>query len=150
MQLNFPEYPIALKNIDSKKHIFGLVRRKYLLWTPEEWVRQHILHFLIKERGYPKSFLAVEKGLKVNSLARRTDIVAYNNHGKPILIVECKAPRVKITQEVFNQISAYNIPLKVNYLFISNGLEHYCCQIDFEVNNYTFIADLPHYEDISI
>ena len=150
MVLNFPEYPILTKNIHSQKYIFGFVRKKYLLWTPEEWVRQHILHFLVKERGYPKSFLAVEKGLKVNDLARRTDIVAYNKKGIPILIVECKAPKVKITQEVFNQISAYNIPLKVNYLFISNGLEHYCCQIDFEANNYTFIADLPHYSEISI
>ena len=149
MELNFPAYPIPLKKVGNKNYVFGFVRRKYFLCTPEEWVRQHVLQFLVKDRDYPKSFLAVEKALKVNTLLRRTDIVAYNSKGEPTLIVECKAPNVKITQAVFDQIAAYNIALKVNYLFISNGLEHYCCQIDYDTNNYTFIADLPHYNDLS-
>ncbi|MEZ4884607.1 MAG: type I restriction enzyme HsdR N-terminal domain-containing protein [Chitinophagales bacterium] len=148
MQLNFPEYPISLKTVGNKNYIMGLVRKKYLLWTPEEWVRQHVLHFMVKDRAYPKSFLAVEKALRVNTLLRRTDIVAYDSKGQPVLIVECKAPNVKITQQVFDQIAAYNISLKVEYLFVTNGLEHYCCKIDYEANSYAFIEDLPHFEDL--
>lgn len=148
MKLNFPTYPIPLKKVGDKNYLFAFVRRKYLLWTPEEWVRQHVLQFLVKDRDYPKSFLAVEKALKVNTLLRRTDVVAYNKSGEPILIVECKAPNVKITQAVFDQIAAYNISLKVAYLFVTNGLEHYCCKIDYEANSYSFIEDLPYFEDI--
>ncbi|MGB0931440.1 MAG: type I restriction enzyme HsdR N-terminal domain-containing protein [Chitinophagales bacterium] len=149
MQLNFPEYPIITKKVGNKNYLFGFVRRKYLLWTPEEWVRQHVLQFLVKDREYPKSFLAVEKALRVNTLLRRTDVVAYNKNGAPILIVECKAPNVKITQQVFDQIAAYNISLKVEYLFITNGLEHFCCKIDYETNSYTFIEDLPYFSEIN-
>lgn len=148
MQLNFPKYPIVTKEVGNKNYLFGFVRRKYLLWTPEEWVRQHVLQFLVKDREYPKSFLAVEKALRVNTLLRRTDVVAYNKNGAPILIVECKAPNVKITQQVFDQIAAYNISLKVEYLFITNGLEHFCCKIDYETNSYTFIEDLPYFSKI--
>ncbi len=148
MQLNFPEYAIPQKKVGSKNYLFGFVRRKYFLQTPEEWVRQHVLQFLAKDRGYPKSFLAVEKALRVNTLLRRTDVVAYNSSGEPVLIVECKAPNVKITQAVFDQIAAYNISLKVDYLFITNGLEHYCCKIDYETNSYTFIDNLPSYDEL--
>lgn len=147
-QLNFPEYPIVTKRVGSKNYLLGFVRKKYFLWTPEEWVRQHVLQFLVKDRAYPKSFLAVEKALRVNTLLRRTDVVAYNKNGAPILIVECKAPNIKITQQVFDQIAAYNISLKVEYLFITNGLEHYCCKIDYETKNYTFIEDLPNFDEI--
>ena len=111
-------------------YIFDEIRRKYLVLTPEEWVRQHVVQYIIKEKGYPKALIKLEGGLKLNSLQKRTDIVVFNTQGEKILLVECKAPTVRITQNTFDQIARYNIIHKVPLLFVSNGLQHYACKIN--------------------
>ena len=147
--LNLPKYAFKVKSDGERKQIFDEVRRKYIALTPEEWVRQHYLNFLITEKGYPKSLIGVEQGLEVNSMARRTDIVLHNNKGKAIVIVECKAPTIKITQSVMDQVAQYNIALKVPYLVVTNGLSHYYCKIDHTLHSYSFLKELPSYSMIS-
>jgi hypothetical protein len=116
------------------------------LLTPEEWVRQHIIQFVIQEKKYPASLVAVEIGLKYNQLQKRADVLVYNTSGKPLLLIECKAPEVKITQDVFHQIALYNMTYKVAYLLVTNGLEHYCCVMDYANNTYQFLQDIPEYK----
>ncbi len=115
--------------------------------TPEEWVRQHLVQYIVKEKSYPRSLIKLEGGLKLNSLQKRTDVVVFNNRGEKILMIECKAPSVKITQNVFDQIARYNIIHRVPLLAVSNGLEHFYCLIDFENQKYTFVKDLPDYDN---
>ena len=141
-QLNFPPYNFKVKTSGEITQIFDIVRKKYVALTPEEWVRQHFIHYLVNEKNFPQSLLAVEMNIKVNRTQKRCDIVGYNNTGKPILIVECKAPEVKISQKTFEQIARYNIALQVKYLAVSNGLKHYFCQIDFEKRNYKFLKEM--------
>ena len=131
--------------MEEKTHIFDIVRKKYLLLTPEEWVRQNFIHYLNKEKKYPLGLMGVEQMVKYNSLKTRADIVIYNLEGKPNVIVECKAPEVKITQDTFNQIAKYNSQLKVKYLIVTNGMKHFCCQMDYENNKITFLEDVPAY-----
>ena len=131
--------------VEEKTHIFDVVRKKYLLLTPEEWVRQNFIHYLNKEKKYPLGLMGVEQMVKYNSLKTRADIVIYNLEGKPNVIVECKAPEVKITQDTFNQIAKYNSQLKVKYLIVTNGMKHFCCQMDYENNKITFLEDVPAY-----
>lgn len=142
--LNFGNVTVKLKN---STHIFDSVRKKWLTLTPEEWVRQHLINFLNEEKGYPKSLMAIETGLKVNKLSRRSDLLLAGNSGEKIMLVECKAPSVKITQDVFDQIARYNMTLKVKYLLVSNGLNHYCCEIDFETSSIKFLPDIPSFSD---
>lgn len=123
-ELNLPPFEYKVKKIDEKPHIFDIIRRKYLLITPEEWVRQHVLHWLINHHQYPKSLIRTESGLQYNQLAKRTDILVYNRNGLPFLLVECKASFVPLTQSVLEQAIRYNAILKAPYLLISNGLEH--------------------------
>ena len=123
--------------------IFDVIRKKFVPLTPEERVRQYWLHYLIAEKKYPRSLIAVEMSLQVNQLAKRCDIVVFDKHGSPVLIVECKAPEVKILQKVFDQIARYNLALRVKYLVVSNGSEHHCCEIDFEKKKYFFLDSLP-------
>lgn len=143
--LNLPHFKFKIKSTENKYFIFDIVRKKYIVLTPEEWVRQHIVHYLIFEKKYPISLIAVEKQLTINTLNKRTDIVVYSSNGKPHIIVECKASNIKINQEVFNQIARYNLKLNANYLMVSNGLEHYYCKIDSENEKYNFLKELPHY-----
>ena len=131
--------------VEEKTHIFDDVRKKYLLLTPEEWVRQNFIHYLNKEKKYPLGLMGVEQMVKYNSLKTRADIVIYNLEGKPNVIVECKAPEVKITQDTFNQIAKYNSQLKVKYLIVTNGMKHFCCQMDYENNKIIFLEDVPAY-----
>ena len=131
--------------MEEKTHIFDEVRKKYLLLNPEEWVRQNFIHYLNKEKKYPLGLMGVEQMVKYNSLKTRADIVIYNLEGKPNVIVECKAPEVKITQDTFNQIAKYNSQLKVKYLIVTNGMKHFCCQMDYENNKITFLEDVPTY-----
>ena len=131
--------------VEEKTHIFDVVRKKYLLLTPEEWVRQNFIHYLNKEKKYPFSLMGVEQMVKYNSLKTRADIVIYNLEGKPNVIVECKAPEVKITQDTFYQIAKYNSQLKVQYLIVTNGMKHYCCEMDYETNEITFLEEIPVY-----
>jgi len=144
--LNLPQAKFKIKSKENKQHIFDIIRKKDVVLTPEEWVRQHILHFLIDVKGYPKSIIAVEKQLIINTLKRRFDILIFNTKGLPEIIIECKAPKVKITQETFNQIARYNSNLNANYLMVSNGLEHYFCKMDIKNKQYIFLKDLPEYK----
>ncbi len=148
-KLHFPTYSFKIRTQAQQDFIFDIIRKKFIRLTPEEWVRQHIVHFLIKERNYPKGLIAVEQGLKVNELARRFDVLLYNKMGKACFLIECKAAQVKITQDVFDQIARYNLALKVPYLLVTNGLMHYCCQIDFEQNNYQYLDDVPFYGELN-
>lgn len=144
--LNLPQYPFKIKQGNGNEFIFDEIRKKFLVLTPEEWVRQHIVQFLIREKLYPRSLIKIEGGLKLNTLQKRTDIIVYNNIGQKILLVECKAPSVKINQKAFDQIARYNTVHKIPLLFVSNGLEHYACAIDDEAKTYTFLKELPLYQ----
>jgi hypothetical protein len=128
--------------------IFDTIRRKYVLLTPEEWVRQHLLHYLTEEKKFPLSLIAVEKSVKVNSLPRRTDVLVYNSKLEKLLLAECKAPSVKITQTVFDQAARYNMTLDVKYFVLTNGLETYCCTIDHELRKYNFLKEVPEFDGI--
>ncbi len=144
--LNLPQAKLKIKSKENKQYIFDIIRKKDVVLTPEEWVRQHILHFLITVKGYPKSIIAVEKQLTINTLKRRFDILIFNTKGLPEIIIECKAPKVKITQDTFDQIARYNLTLDANYLMVSNGLEHYFCKLDTANERYVFLEDLPEYK----
>ncbi|MCP4521311.1 MAG: type I restriction enzyme HsdR N-terminal domain-containing protein [Cytophagales bacterium] len=145
MKLNLPSFDYQLKKIDDKVCIFDIIRKKYLVLTPEEWVRQNFLHFLISKYQYPKSLITTERGLAYNQLQKRTDIVIYDRNGKPFLVVECKAPDVPINQKTFNQVSVYNQVHKAPYICVTNGMVHYCCEINHENNNFSFLKDLPQF-----
>jgi hypothetical protein len=126
--------------------IFDNLRKKYMVLTPEEWVRQHFVQFLIQEKKYPVSLIALEKQLTINNRKKRTDILVFNKEGSPEIIVECKAPKIKITQATFDQIARYNLKLKANFLIVTNGLEHFYCKMDFEKETYIFLQDIPDYK----
>ena len=134
-----------MKSDGEKTYIFDVVRKKYLLLTNEEWVRQNFIHYLNKEKKYPLGLMGVEQMVKYNSLKTRADIVMYNTEGKANIIVECKAPDVKITQDTFNQIAKYNSQLKVKYLLVTNGMNHYCCEMNYEKNEIVFLEEVPTY-----
>jgi hypothetical protein len=144
-ELNFTSYAFKLKSSENKTLIFDIIRKKYVVLTPEEWVRQHVLKFLLEEKNYPASLIAVEKQLKLHTRTKRTDIVVYNTQGTPELLIECKAPSVKITQAAFDQIARYNITTKARYLMVTNGLAHFFCQIDAKNETYVFLKDIPGY-----
>lgn len=144
-QLAFPTYSFRVKSSENKTTIFDVIRKKFIVLTPEEWVRQHVIHFLIEDRNYPKSLINVEKVIKVNGTIKRYDVVVFKPDGSIFLLVECKAPKVKITQHTFDQIARYNLTLKGEYQMVTNGLEHYYCQIDYEAENYHFIPEIPLY-----
>ena len=147
--LNFPCYDIKQKYEQEKKYIYAHIRRKYVVATPEEWVRQHLIHFLIEERHFPKTLIAVETALTVNGLKRRTDLVVFDKKTRKVcLIVECKAPYIKISQSVFEQIAQYNISLQTKFLIVTNGLKHYCCKINLKEKSYHFLSDIPFYKDV--
>lgn len=142
-KLNFPEYSFRFKNSENKPLVFDEIRKKFVVFTPEEWVRLHVVQFLLNEKGYSKSLINVEKQLKLNNTTKRYDVVVFNNDGSIFLIVECKAPSVPITQLTFDQIARYNLALKAEYLMVTNGLEHYYCQMDFENKRYIFLREIP-------
>lgn len=143
--LNFPKFSFRFKNSENKISIFDEIRKKFVILQPEEWVRQHCVQFLMIEKKYPKSLINVEKELIVNDLKKRYDIVVFNPDGSIHLIVECKAPEIKINQDTFDQIARYNRALNAKYLMVTNGLNHYYCQIDFENERYDFLKDIPDY-----
>lgn len=147
--LNLPSFDAKIVEKDGKRSIFDIVRKKYVALTPEEWVRQHFIHYLIKEKSFPKELVANEISLSLNGTSKRCDTVIYNRFLEPLMIVEYKAPHIDITQAVFDQIVRYNMVLHVSYLVVSNGIKHYCCKIDYSSANYSFIKDIPSYEIIS-
>ena len=141
--LNFPKYSFRFKNSENKVSIFDSIRKKFILLTPEEWVRQHVVEFLIDEKKYPKSLINVEKIVKVSGMNKRYDIVVFNSDGSIFLLIECKAPEIKIDQKTFDQIARYNLILNAQYLMVTNGLNHYFCEMDFENEKYSFLKELP-------
>ncbi|HEX9826550.1 MAG TPA: type I restriction enzyme HsdR N-terminal domain-containing protein [Flavobacteriaceae bacterium] len=144
-QLNFPKFSFRFKNSENKRLIFDGIRKKFVVLQPEEWVRQHCVQYLIQMKNYPKSLINVEKELKINTLRKRYDIVVFNPDGSLHLIVECKAPEVNIDQTTFDQIARYNLELNATYLMVTNGINHYYCQMDFEKERYEFLKDIPDY-----
>ena len=147
-QLNLPQYKFNLSRDGKKTKIFDVIRKKNLVLTPEEWVRQNFIQFLIQERDFPKGLIAVEKGLTVNGLQKRCDILIYSKSGEPLLMVECKAPNISINQLVFDQIARYNIRFKLPYLIITNGMEHYCAMINFDEASFKFLHEIPNYKSL--
>ena len=147
-KLNLPSYNFNIKLEEQRKLIFDSIRKKYVVLTPEEWVRQNFISYLVEAKNYPKGLIAVEKKVDVNRMPKRSDIILYNNKAIPIMIVECKASSVKISQDTFNQIARYNMKLQVKYLVVTNGLNHYCCQMDYETNSFKFIQEIPDYERV--
>jgi len=144
--LNLPTYEFKYKAGEGGRMlIFDSIRKLYVPLTPEEWVRQHFVRFLSEEKKYPASLIAIELGLKYNQLKKRADILVYDTSGQPLLIVECKAPSVKITQDVFHQVAVYNMSFKVTYLVVTNGMDHYCCRMDYSSNSYQFLQMIPDF-----
>ena len=150
LQLNLPPYNIKVKNENGQRKIFDILRRKYLVITPEEWVRQHFIHYLIDYKGYPISLLANEIPLSIGEKVIRADSVLYDSHLRPRMIIEYKAPHIQLTQKVFDQISAYNLLLHVDYLIVSNGIDTYICKMDYEHQTYTFLPSIPDYKELEL
>ena len=147
-QLNLPPYEIKIRETDGRRTILDILRRKYVALTPDEWVRQHFVHFLIEQKGYPATLLANEVQLNVGNKLLRADSVLYGSDLHPRMIIEYKAPTVSITQKVFDQISVYNMLLKVDYLVVSNGINHYVCKMNYENQKYFFLREIPEYKDL--
>jgi len=148
-QLNLPEYNFRIKKQNEKFLIFDTQRKRYVALTPEEWVRQHFIQFLITVKGYPAALLAVEKQLNMNGMKKRCDAILYNMEAQPTLIIELKAPTVPITQATFDQVAVYNAKLKVDFFMISNGIEHYCCKVNTETARYEFFPEIPEFAQIT-
>ena len=143
--LNFPSYSFKIKSIENKSYIWDEIRKKHILITPEEWVRQHAIQFLIQEKKYPALWMSIEKQFTINGQHKRADIVVYSKSFQPYIIVECKRPEIKITQNTFDQIARYNLSLDANFLMLTNGLQHFYCQMDFKNETYVFLESLPNY-----
>ena len=148
LPLNLPTASFKIINKDGKTSIFDVLRKKYVALTPEEWVRQHFTNYLLIYKGYPKGLLANEIQINLNGTKKRCDTVLFNRDLSARMIVEYKAATVPITQAVFDQITRYNMVLRVEYLIVSNGLNHYCCKIDYKTGKYHFLRDVPNYEDL--
>ena len=145
-KLNFPEFPVRLKNSENKTLIFDSIRKKFVVLQPEEWVRQHCIHFLLNDRKFPLSHINVEKQIKINGTTKRYDIVVFKPNGSIYLIVECKAPHITISQDTFDQVARYNLALKADLLMVTNGINHYYCEMDFIDERYRFLKELPEYK----
>jgi len=150
MQLNLPEYDAKIKEENGKRLIFDPLRRRYVSLSPEEWVRQHFVNYLLTRKTYPAERICNEVSIRVNTTVKRCDTVVYDNYLTPRVIIEYKAPDVIITEEVFNQITRYNYALTVPYLIVSNGISHYCCHVDYCLMKCTFLQDVPDYNEVCI
>ncbi len=147
-KLNFPQFEYRFKSTENKVSIFDVIRKKFIVLQPEEWVRQHCVHYLINEKNYPKSLINVEKELNINGLKKRYDIVIFNSDGSILLIVECKSYDITINQDTFDQIARYNLALNAEFLMVTNGINHYYCQMDTEAERYQFLRDIPNYKKV--
>lgn len=143
--LNFPEFNFRLRTAGTVREIFDSVRGKWIVLTPEEWVRQHVITWLRDVKKYPGSLMAIEKQIKVNGLSRRCDVICHDKQTQPLVIVECKSPDVNITQELFDQAARYNLTVGAKYFLLTNGLRHFCCVMDHEKQEWTFLQELPAY-----
>lgn len=146
--LNLPSYDAKIRKNGSLMEIYDPLRRKFIALTPEEWVRQHFVNWLISDKEYPTSLMANEAGIKLNSLTRRCDTVVYDQHLDPLMIIEYKESNISITQDVFDQVVRYNTVLKVPYIVVSNGVNHYCCKMNYEKQSYDFLTDIPNYREL--
>ena len=147
-ELKLPTYSFRIQSQKDKKLIFDDIRKKFVSLTPEEWVRQHFIRYLIEEKKYPASLMAIETGLKINQNQFRADLLVYSRHGNPLMLVEFKAPSVKLAQQTFDQITRYNMTFQVPYLIVSNGMEHYCCVVDLEKKSYAFLKEIPEFGEL--
>ncbi len=143
--LNLPFYPFKITQKEGLHFIFDETRKKHLVLTPEEWVRQHFIKYLIKEKEFPASLMQIEGGLSLNQTKKRTDVLVYNNLGEKLMIIECKAPKVKITQATFDQAARYNAVHKVKWLVVTNGLNHYYAEINHQTQSFSFVEELPSF-----
>lgn len=148
MELNLPSFDIRLQCDDEGVKIFDRLRKKFIILTPEEWVRQHFVNYLINHKGFPESLMANEIGITLNGTRRRCDTVVFDKHGSPMVIVEYKASSIVISQSTFDQIVRYNMVLHARYLIVSNGMNHYCCRIDYDNMSYDFLKEVPDYADL--
>jgi hypothetical protein len=149
-QLNLPEFSFRIIGEDIRKEIFDPIRKKYVRMTPEEWVRQNFVQYLIHQGKYPAGLIGIEVMFKLNTLSRRVDILVHNRSGFPMMIVECKSPDVSIDDKVFDQIVCYNMKFKLPYLIVTNGMDHYACKINISNGTYEFLNVIPLYEDILV
>lgn len=147
--LNLPTYLFNTKSENGRTYILDIIRRKYILLTPEEWVRQHIIRYLNEEKKFPLTLMALEAGFKLNKRQKRTDVLVYDRNGKVLAIVECKAPSVLLSAAVFDQILRYNMMYNVPFLIVTNGLQHYCCRLDYQTNQHEFLKEIPDYSSLS-
>lgn len=147
-RLNLPSFPIRLAGTQEKPKVFDILRSKYVALTPEEWVRQHFVNYLIQHKQYPASYLANEVNLKIGGKVLRADTVLYDQQLRPLMIIEYKAPHIAISQKIFNQLFAYNLQLHATYLVVSNGLQHYCCMLTHDHEKYVFLDDIPEYNKL--
>ncbi len=148
ISLNLPSYSYKIKELESGKQIFDSIRKKYVKLTPEEWVRQHFINYLVHYKHYSASLISVEHGMQIPKGRFRSDILIYNNKAEVIMLVECKAACVKIKQNVFDQIVNYNIRYRATYLTVTNGMEHYCCRVDYENKSINYLKEIPDYRKI--
>lgn len=146
--LNLPAYEFRIDEREGKRVVYDPIRQTYVRLTPEEWVRQHFVQYLIQEQGVPAGLVGIESSFRYQSQPRRADIIAHDHQGSPLLLVECKAPRVSIGQDTFDQGAGYNLVLGAPFLVVTNGQEHYACRIDFDARSYTFLNDLPRYGEM--
>jgi len=146
--LNFPPLEITMRQHNIRHEIYDPVRKRYFVLTPEEWVRQHVIAYLLLEKQVPINLIAVEKTLKINNLTKRFDVVVFNRNARPLMLIECKAPGIRVSESVFDQAARYNMSLKAGLFLITNGIEHYCCRIDFENSLYVFMNEIPLFQEM--
>jgi hypothetical protein len=147
--LNLPEYEFAIREGKDALLIFDPFRSKYVVLTPEEQVRQHFARFLVEDFGYPRGLMMTEHAMTVNKMKKRCDIIVFHRNGQPLVLVECKAPKVPVDQSVFDQVARYNVAFRVRYLMVTNGMKHYCCKVDFSTESIAFLDHIPHYSEVS-
>jgi hypothetical protein len=146
--LNLPAGPVSLKTENGRRMIFDFIRKKYLVLTPEEWVRQHFLHYITAHLGYPASLIHLEASIGLNRLRKRCDAIVYSKKIIPLAILEFKAPDIEISMPAFEQAARYNMTVGVRYLILSNGMEHFCCKVDRETGTYAFLNSIPGYDEL--
>ena len=146
--LNLPKYDFNLIHEEDKNKIFDPIRRAFFVLTPEEWVRQNFVRYLIEEKHFPAGLISIEKQMILNGMKKRMDILCYSKNGTPLLMVECKAPEVSISQSAFDQIGRYNIKQRLPYLIVTNGMDHYCAKIDFKEASFQFLKNIPSFHEI--
>lgn len=148
IKLNFPSSDLRIREVNNRKEIFDPLRKKFVLLTDEEWVRQNLISYLATDRKVPLSMMASERGLLVNNMPKRFDLLIFSTDGNPLMIIECKAPHVPVDEEVFYQAARYNITLQVEYLLITNGLEHHCIKINYDTGETKFLKEMPLYHEL--